>query len=389
MEIKEVKGVVKNYAWGNRDFIPSLLGGYDGEPQAEYWMGTHPSGEAVIVGGEKLSEYLASDDGILGDVNVAKWGRRLPLLFKILAIASPLSLQCHPDRAQAQEGWKREEQLRKEGKPYNYQDDNPKAEILVALTPVSAMCGFRENEEIQKNLSKILPTTYDKYLSEYADDNQKLFMRLYVLSENERLEVLSEYAEGLKASSDPAMDGEYLTEKGIGVRALEIYPGDIGALFPFILNVMHLKPGEGIFLKPDTLHAYVLGNGVELMDASDNVLRGGLTKKRIDLDELKRIMVFDSEEAHVASVHEDVWGRTVYETPTDGFTLLSADSGLYSIRENRVMLGIVTEGKVDFNVDDESVSFEKGQCFIIPHKISEYYMRIFGNVFFAAVTEDM
>ena len=387
MEIKEVKGVVKNYAWGNRDFIPSLLGGYDGEPQAEYWMGTHPSGEAVIAGGEKLSDYLKSDDGILGDVNVRKWGKRLPLLFKILAIASPLSLQCHPDRAQAQEGWKREEKLRKEGKPYNYQDDNPKAEILAALTPVSAMCGFRKNDEIQKNLSRLLPATYDKYLSEYADDNQKLFMRLYALAEKERFEILSEYAEVLKASSDPEMDGEYLTEKGIGLRALTIYPGDIGALFPFILNVMHLKPGEGIFLKPDTLHAYVLGNGVELMDASDNVLRGGLTQKRIDLDELKRIMVFDSEEAHVAGTHQDEWGRTVYETPTDGFTLLSADSGLYAIRESRVMLGIVTDGKVEFKVDGEEVSFEKGQCFIIPHKVSSYDMRVFGKVFFALVPE--
>ncbi|MBQ2259498.1 MAG: mannose-6-phosphate isomerase, class I, partial [Spirochaetales bacterium] len=85
MQIKKIKGVVKNYAWGNTDYIPSLLGGYDGNPQAEYWMGTHPSGEAVLEDGMKLSDYLKSDDAILGKNNIEKFGKSLPLLFKILA----------------------------------------------------------------------------------------------------------------------------------------------------------------------------------------------------------------------------------------------------------------------------------------------------------------
>ena len=213
-------------------------------------------------------------------------------------------------------------------------------------------------------------------------------MRLYALDDSEKTEVLSEYALSLESSDVPEMEGEYLTEKGIAVRCLDRYPGDVGALFPYILNVMHLKPGEGIFLKPDTLHAYVLGNGVELMDASDNVLRGGLTQKRIDLEELKRIMVFDSEEAHVAPTHVDSYGRTVYETPTDGFTLMGADSGLYSIDESRCMLGIVTDGKVEFKVGSEEISFEKGESFLIPHTVEKYDMRVFGKVFFALVPED-
>ena len=388
MQIKKIKGVVKNYAWGNKDYIPSLLGGYDGNPQAEYWMGTHPSGEASLLDGSKLSDLLREDESVLGESNIEKFGKNLPLLFKVLAIATPLSLQCHPNKEQAQEGWKREEPLRLKGEPYNYQDDNQKAEILVALSPVTAMCGFRANDEINEKLAKLLPLCYPKYLSEYASDNQKLFMRLYALSKDEVLEILSEFKDSLEKADCRSWDGNFLTPKGIAKRCLEIYPGDIGALFPIILNVIHLNIGEGLYLNPDTLHAYVNGNGIELMDASDNVLRGGLTPKRIDLNELQRIMRFDSESVSKVQMTKDSYGRRVYKTPTEAFCLISAISGDYHITDSKLMLALVTEGMVRFSSEGESITLEKGECALIPKSLSDYTMKVRGQVFFAAIPED-
>ena len=387
MEIKELEGVVKDYAWGNADFIPSLIGGYDGKPKAEYWMGTHPSGIAKLSDGTLLSDYISSDDAILGLRNIGRFGYTLPLLFKVLAVGSPLSLQCHPDRVQAETGWMMEENRRLQGLPCNYTDPNQKAELFVSLTPVSAMFGFRENEEIKRNLEKVIPNSYDRFFRGRAKYNEKLFMMLYALDGVEKAELLSEFSSHIERSTEPLRKGEFLTERGMAKVCLEKFPGDVGALFPYILNVIYLEPGEGVYLKPDTIHAYVYGNGIEIMDASDNVLRCGLTHKRIDLEELSRIMVFDAEPALVTPTYRDEWGINVYETPSDTFTLMSADSGLYSVDESYVSIGLVVEGKVEFEVKGETIIFDKGKCFFIPRSVRSYYMRVFGKVFFAVVPE--
>ena len=387
MDIKELKGVVKDYAWGNTDFIPSLIGGYDGRPKAEYWMGTHPSGIATLADGTPLSDYLSSDDSILGLRNIGRFGYALPLLFKVLAVGSPLSLQCHPNRIQAENGWMMEEEKRRMGLPCNYTDPNQKAELFVALTPVSAMFGFRDDREIRENLERVIPSSYNRFFRNRVRYNQKLFMMLYALDTSDRDELLSELSGYVESSSEPLKDGEFLTEKGMAKICLEKFPGDIGALFPYLLNVMHLAPGEGVYLKPDTIHAYVYGNGIEIMDASDNVLRCGLTHKRIDLSELSRIMVFEAEPALVTPTYRDEWGIDVYETPDNTFTLMSAESGLYSVDESYVSIGLVVEGKVEFEVNGETIAFDKGDSFLIPRSVRSYFMRVFGKVFFAVVPE--
>ena len=387
MKVKELKGVVKDYAWGNADFIPSLIGGYDGRPKAEYWMGTHPSGIAVLSDGTLLSDYIRSDDSILGLYDIGRFGYTLPLLFKILAVGTPLSLQCHPDRTQAEYGWMMEEDRRNRGLPCNYTDPNQKAELFAALTPVTAMFGFRDNDEIRANLMKVIPSSYGRFLKGNDRSNQRLFLGLYGLDERKREELLSEFRYHVESSIEPLKVGEFLTERGISRICLEKFPRDIGALFPYILNVMHLEPGDGVYLKPDTIHAYAYGNGLEIMDSSDNVLRCGLTHKRMDLEELKRIMVFEAEPALVTPTHKDEWGIDVYETPSDTFSLMSADSGLYSVDESYVSIGLVVEGGVEFEVDGETISFEKGKSFFIPRSVKSYHMRVFGKVYFAVVPE--
>lgn len=385
MDIRKIKGKVKDYAWGNDDFIPSLIGGFTGKPQAELWFGTHPSGESCTEDGIPLSKLIAEDRSILGKEAYDRFSGKLPLLFKVLAIAKPLSLQCHPDKVQAEEGWKREESLRKEGKPYNYQDDNQKAEIIAALSPITALCGFRDIELSKADLATLLPVSFVPVVMPICSSIENLFMGLYGLADDEKAEILSEFSASLDASSEADWKGNFMTRKGIAARCLKEYPGDIGALFPYLMNVLWLQVGEALYLQPGTLHAYVYGNGVELMDASDNVLRGGLTRKRIDLAELERIMSFGQENPKKAKISKTGSGRTSYETPSDSFVLRSAGSGSYEVRGGRFAFALVTEGIVRFSYKGESLILNKGECAMIPASVAPYGMSVRGRIFFAEV----
>ena len=382
MRIRKLIGTVKDYDWGNKDFIPSLIGGYTGGPQAELWFGTHPLGESRTEEGEALSELLKNDKSYLGN----EWNDsgELPLLLKILAIDKPLSLQCHPTRAQAEDGWKREEGLRREGKEHNYQDPNPKAEVIAALSPITALCGFRDAEVAAADLASLVPSFYAKKLKALCGSIKSLYLGLYALSEDEKKELLDEFSSSISVSEGNAWDGLFLTRKGIAAECLEEYPGDIGALFPYIMNVVTLQIGEALFLEPDTLHAYVFGNGVELMNSSDNVLRGGLTRKRMDLAELERIMSFAPLHPEKAKMEKDGYDRTDYRMPQDDFFLLSAASGNYVINGENLSLVLAVEGSARFSEGGESLTIEKGECVIVPSGL-EYSMNVHGRVYIARV----
>ena len=366
MAIMKIKGVVKDYAWGNKDFLPSLLG-YEvsDKPQAEYWMGTHPSGEAVTEG-KKLSDMI---------------GRRLPFLFKVLAIDSPLSLQCHPNKIQAKEGWEKEEELRVKGEPYNYQDDNEKAEVLCALTPVTALCGFKTFEDASKALNEYIPLSVKKYLDE-KKDIKDLFLSLFGLAQDDKESVLAELRENIEKKGKEKNEGEYYTTEGVISTVLKKYPGDIGCVFPLMMNVVHVAPGEALYLEPDTLHAYVKGNGMELMTASDNVLRGGLTPKRIDLKELSSLLYFGpSFPRNVEKREKD--GIINYLTPSPDFMLSRMDEGEYLIPSSLDAVVIVEKGRAEVRENEDVVELEKGEvCFI--EKGSSASISVSGTLYMAS-----
>ena len=383
MRIRKINGVVKNYDWGNKDFIPSLIGGYDDKPQAELWFGTHPAGEATLSDGSLLSTLIKSDRSILGS-EYDEYGGELPLLLKILAIAKPLSLQCHPDRAQAEDGWKREEEARKSGVEYDYKDPNPKAEIIAALSPITALCGFRNTSDAIKDLASIIPASYERIIKRFGDEVKDIYLGFYSLTEEEKTSILSELKKSLEESSDEAWKGLFLTRKGIALECLEEHPGDIGAVFPYLMNVIHLQINEALFLRPGTLHAYVFGNGVELMNASDNVLRGGLTTKRMNLKELERIMDFSPIDVSKVRTGKDGYGRTLYETPAPEFSLLAVSEGSYEVSGEPLSLVLSTEGAVRFSEEGESLVIEKGECALVPSS-SLYTMKVRGRAFIARV----
>ena len=220
-----------------------------------------------------------------------------------------------------------------------------------------------------------------------SSDVKSLFLGLYSLDENRKESVLSEYRNSLEASGDDSWSGLFLTRKGIALKCLKEYPGDIGALFPYMMNIVNLQIGEALYLQPGTLHAYVLGNGIELMDASDNVLRGGLTEKRINLEELKRVMSFSSSAVSKAPISRTGSGRVSYDCPSESFVLRRASSGSYEVKGGRLSLALVTEGTARFSYKGEGLRLEKGECALIPASAAPFGINIRGTVFFAEIPD--
>jgi mannose-6-phosphate isomerase len=303
---------IKTYAWGSSLWIPQLTGRQNssGEPWAELWMGVHPQGPSVLdIPGEQplLSDFIGKYPELcLGETTGREFGG-LPFLFKILAAAKPLSVQAHPDPVQAREGFERENAagLAPEDPARNYKDPNHKPEILCALSPFRAMCGFREPETVLA----LLETFFQASLMQPGTPLNAGFVRLREALETgdggalrifltALFDLPGEFRRELSAytlEQEPVLEKTDPRHTDIWQTAAyfaRLYPGDPAVISPLYLNLISLAPGEAIYLPAGILHAYIEGLGVELMANSDNVLRGGLTSKHVDPEELAGILEF-------------------------------------------------------------------------------------------------
>jgi mannose-6-phosphate isomerase len=246
--MRVVTGVVQHYAWGDRDFIPRLLRKPpDGRPWAELWLGTHPNGAATLDDGRPLAELTGP----------------LRYLLKVLAAAEPLSLQAHPTREQAVAGHA----------AGRYPDPEPKPELLCALTPFTAYCGVRPVEDTLALLAELGPDADLLAGALRHDGPAGALDALY----RGRLHVDPIVA---AAARSDRPESRWVTS--LAAR----YPGDPSVAATLLLNLVELSPGEALHLGAGNLHAYLGGAGIELMGASDNVVRGGLTQKAVDVDDL-------------------------------------------------------------------------------------------------------
>lgn len=248
--VERVRGVVRHYAWGDTQFLPGLLGKHaDGRPWAELWLGTHSNGPTTLADGTPLSQLTGE----------------LPYLLKVLSAQQPLSLQVHPDAVQALDGFARG----------IYPDDRPKPELLCALTPFEALCGIRP-------VHLTLPL-----LGELGAHD----LRRVVATSGPGAALEGLYRGGIDPW--PAIEACAASERieARWVRWLDaMYPGEPSVAATLLLNLVRLEPGQALRLDAGNLHAYLRGSGIELMGASDNVVRGGLTVKPVDVDELLRIV---------------------------------------------------------------------------------------------------
>lgn len=321
-----LSNTVRPYAWGSQTAIPELLGtAPTGEPQAEMWMGAHPGAPSRINRtttplDHPLSDVIAAaPEAELGAPTVKKFGPRLPFLLKLLAAGAPLSLQVHPNLAQAKEGYAAEE---RQGVPIdaphrNYKDANHKPELICALTPFDGLCGFRAPAETADLLAGLDVDSLKPYVDLLHAHPEEAALREVLTA------VLTadpdEMSHTVHSSAEAAarLGGEYSPYVSIAHH----YPGDPGVIAAMLLNHVQLQPGEALFLGADVPHAYLNGLGVEIMANSDNVLRCGLTPKHVDVPELLRVVRFEASEAAILRPEASPSGEELYDTPIDEFRL--------------------------------------------------------------------
>ncbi len=318
---------VRPYAWGSRTAIADLLGKPvpAPHPEAELWLGAHP-GDPSRAGSASLLDVLATDPaGQLGPAVAQRWGGRLPFLLKVLAAEEPLSLQAHPSAEQAAEGYAREEYkgIARDASNRNYPDPTPKPELLCAVTEFHALAGFRDPARTVALLCAVSSPSLAPYVDLLAAEENREGLRAlfttWITLPQPKIDtlvpaLLDECVVHVKEHGPFELECRTLLELG------ESYPGDAGVLAAALLNRLVLQPGEAIYLPAGNLHAYLRGTGVEVLANSDNVLRGGLTPKHVDVPELLRVLDFGYGDMAVTT-GEPAGARYVYRTPAPEFEL--------------------------------------------------------------------
>jgi len=391
--IRLLKNVVQEYAWGSYTAIPELLGHESpaNRPQAELWMGAHPKAPSRVKWGgvsRSLLELISENPkAILGEKVAEKFDDRLPYLFKVLAAAKPLSIQAHPGRIQAKQGFDRENSLKIPLDAYhrNYKDDNHKPECICALTDFWALNGFRKISDILSLMEKICPpglkTPLD-LLREQPDavGLKNFFQALMTLDGKAQGEIIADAIKNVQNFADGHPAYQWM------VDLHKDYPKDVGMFSPILLNLVCLKPGEAMFLPSGELHAYLDGAGIELMANSDNVLRGGLTPKHMDVQELLNVLNFEEREIKIllpAEIDECEWA---YETPAEEFFLsvisVTEEIGYHSAGRRSVEIMLCTDGHATITDlgKNETVFVERGKSIVIPAVVEKY--QIEGNATF-------
>ena len=373
-KIGSLKGKIQNYAWGGNTYIPELLGLEKSDvPCAEYWLGAHVNAPSILKTPEgelSLNEYLKMNSAkVLGEEISEKFGI-LPFLFKVLDVNDMLSIQVHPTKIEAEKGFKYENE---KGIPLtaphrNYKDDNHKPEIMVALSEFWLLHGF-----LPKNkLTEVLKNTpeFTRLLSVFEDEGYfglyKQVMEQSVEESNKILQPLVDrllplYKAGKLDKSNPG----YWAAKAVDTSS-DKTTLDKGIYSIYFFNIVKVDKGEAVFQDAGIPHAYLEGQNMELMANSDNVLRGGLTPKHVDVPELLKHVVFEETNPDImlGELQEDGIER-IYKSPAPDFELsqiaISSKVNYNSIAKTAQIL-IVIEGEIKINEGNTSLVLSKGKA---------------------------
>lgn len=381
------------YAWGSRTAIAELTGRPvpASTPEAELWMGAHPLAPSRIVRGGatvSLADVIAASPAReIGEEALAAFGPRLPFLLKVLAAAEPLSIQAHPTLEQARGGFDDEEKrgIPRDAGHRNYKDPSHKPELLCALTPFDALCGFRAIDETLALFDLLAVPALDAPLaplraSRDAAGLAETFRRIMTLPEAERAPVVDAV---VAAAARPG--SAFARERAWAGRLASLYPGDVGVVSALLLNLVRLEPGDAIYLDAGNLHAYLEGTGVEIMASSDNVLRGGLTKKHVDVPELMRVLAFGAGPVAPLRPHAIDEVERVYDTPAREFRLsvldLASRAGAVVRRTRGPEILLVTRGSASL----DGTPLAAGKAAFVPASAASYTLEGDGVVYRATV----
>ncbi|MBO0853990.1 MAG: mannose-6-phosphate isomerase, class I [Nocardia sp.] len=378
--MRELVGAMRSYAWGSRTALAQLCGREvpSAHPEAELWFGAHPADPALVCANGSSRSLLevidAATDRELGAV-AAVFDGRLPFLVKILAAEEPLSLQAHPSADQARHGFERENAARVplDSPMRNYRDNNHKPELVVALDRFEALAGFRAPPRTVELLEALAVPELDRYAKLLAaqpdsDGLRTLFTTWITLPQAILETLLPKVLEGgIRYLANPGSAGgtqDFSAEVRTVLELAEGYPGDAGVLAALLLNRITLEPGQGLFLAAGSLHAYLRGIGVEIMANSDNVLRGGLTPKHVDVPELLRVLDFEPLREPIVEAEPAGPDSYNYRTPAPEFALrrfeLGAGAPAVPIPRTGPGIMLVTAGTVRLSQGTEDLTLAAG-----------------------------
>ena len=362
---------VQTYAWGDPSAIWELIGREPAGPGAELWMGAHPVAPSRVASpvATTLDELIGQDPPAALGADVAqRHGGRLPFLAKVLAAAQPLSLQAHPGPERARSGFEREEA---EGRPLDdpartYRDASHKPELICAITPFRACCGFRDLSATRALFDELATPALD----DLRDRLRRDALPADVLADALRwlLTLPPESARRLVAATVDATaapgSSHFRAEREWAGRMAEHHPGDAGVVVALLLNLVELAPGEALFLGAGNLHCYLEGVGVEVMASSDNVIRGGLTGKHVDVEEL--LDVVDASPLEV-DVQRPLGALHTYRSPVPEFALTRIElRGPAVERDAGPHIVVALEGELELWAGDRSLELARGESAWVP-----------------------
>ncbi|MFT4736079.1 MAG: mannose-6-phosphate isomerase [Cyclobacteriaceae bacterium] len=389
MSLFKIVGVVQDYAWGGTSFIPKLLGQTPtGDPYAEYWMGAHDKAPSVVTdNGKRLNELItANPTEMLGSLVADHFGR-LPFLLKVLDVSDMLSIQVHPSKFEAEKGFKQEDEL---GVPLtaknrNYKDDNHKPELMVALGDFWLLHGFKTLVALKATLSNtrelrhLLPVLEAEgyrglYQLVMEEDVHETNLTLKPLIDR----VLPRYKAGLLDKSHP----DYWAAKAY-LTFCQSGDLDKGIYSVYFFNIVKAKAGEAIFQGAGLPHAYLEGQNMELMANSDNVLRGGLTPKHVDVPELlKHVNFAETIPAILTGELQQNGIERIYKSPAPDFELSKIDlrsDSKYHMTASTFEIMLVLSGEVTAIAQDEVVTLKRGEVLAVT-AASKYELSTKSNV---------
>ncbi len=377
--IYKLKNIVQEYNWGSKTEIQNLLGLKNINPIAELWMGAHPKAPSEVISENKnipLTVLIKNNpESVLGKNVIAKYGAKLPFLFKVLAAGKSLSIQAHPNKNQAVLGFEKEDNnnIPLYTPNRNYKDKNHKPELICALSDFWAMRGFRPIAEIIAELKKLkltnLKNISEDFFNNPSESGLKTFFNSIMKIDKKELlvkEVLKR-TENMKGS-------RYEWIKKLNNE----HPDDIGVICPLILNLVKLEPGQAMYLPAGELHSYLSGTGIEIMANSDNVLRGGLTIKYIDVDELLKTLTFKSGYPEIIQPVKSNENEEIYNTEAEEFKLfrIKLENSQKYIRAdlNNIEIMIIIKGncRIQSSCLKKTIEAKKGNSFLIESNTGEY-----------------
>lgn len=388
----QLNGTLMRYPWGTTDAIADILGlDHDASPIAEYWLGAHPLSPSQI-GDRPLHETIAADPSTLGEASTGEFGEQLPFLMKVLSAKHALSIQAHPSREQAEEGYASEDAagIPATAPDRSYKDPWPKPEVIVALEEFHTLYGFR-SPLLSWQLFNQLGVGADvlKMLAPLSSRGgeagvQEVFLDVLSIDGDRTALVDHVLAAASRHVDAPGERGEFAR------TALELqatFGADPGILAALLMNRVTLAPGEALYVPPGRMHAHLSGTGIEVMATSDNVLRGGLTTKHIAVDELVRVVDFAWVTPEILPGAEVAPGVIAYPTQCrefDVWRLEPAPGRTVAVPgDGHARIAFVTRGEATF-AGPETHALRRGEAVFIPAQDAALTLTGDAQVFLAA-----